>query len=117
MGTNYYLVKDVGIDEIMEAFDLPNKIRIHVGKRSNGWPFMFHAVGMIESWSQWQNHIIRCLSAGWELEDEHGVSYTLDEFVTVVEKTKHHRRHIKESTLVGEWLDDEGWPFYGYDFN
>jgi hypothetical protein len=93
MSTNFYL-------------HTPEGQKIHLGKRSIGWPFHFRGYPErdVTDYGPWYDQLI----AG-EIRDEYGNGYTVDEMVAVVEELDRGAwhslvpfapNHMAETTIV-----------------
>ena len=107
MGTNFYVAP-----EKCHCCDHTPK-PTHIGKKSAGWSFSFHATKELKSWAAWKTFL-----SNNEIVDELGDPVTLEEFSAMVENTKldrnhtthckeNHPEHAKESCF----LDPEGYSF------
>lgn len=79
MGTNYYAVSEP-CGHCGRGGD-----RVHIGKSSIGWQFLFAPLDMEEgkgchSWREWRAYL-----ADKQIVDEYGRSHTLAEFADLVE--------------------------------
>lgn len=78
MGTNFYVDADSTCNNPEHAEVL------HIGKRSGGWKFGFHAIPErgLTSWAAWQQFL-----AGRTIRDEYGEEMSLVTFAAKVEAT------------------------------
>ncbi len=108
MGTNYFVVADGALGEQ----------RLHVGKSSYGWRFLFEAHSelpdgtKITTAKDWRLAINGLTGGGrCRLEDEYGHAIDPDEFWQMVE--------ARTKGLTGDeaYLDPEGHPFLECEFS
>lgn len=90
MGTNFFLVKPLSIEEKQEIIDdivkdkydsvrdrLPKEI--HIGKRSGGWKFLWNA-NQFKYFEPNKESILEFLRSG-NIYDEYGEFFTYDQFI------------------------------------
>ena len=125
MGTNYYLHTDVCPHCNRE------RERIHVGKSSAGWPFLFRGYRSwppdgvphpITSALEWRQFIEQSVAQGAGLFDEYGERQDVAEFWGFVQgklgetrgpdATPGYWHGARES----EWTDSEGYRFVDHEF-
>ena len=126
MGTNYYLRTDVCQHCNRE------RERIHVGKSSFGWPFLFRGYRAwppdgvphpITSAQEWRQFIEQAVEQGARLTDEYGDPQDIDEFWRVVEVKRTDTRGPDQVTSYrhgereSEWFDSEGYRFCDNEFS
>ena len=156
MGTNIYLRKIVSIEEIEETKrklkemadgvksinDLEDVISflqvecdghekdIHICKISYGWKLLFQANENLYdcTWKSMTDYIRRAIDSGeWELEDEYGDAYSLDDLKEDLEKHKDgfdHDSYIELMRKLGDFPDygsiefiSDGLRWSDYDFS
>lgn len=156
MGTNIYLRKIVSKEEIEETKrklkemadgvksidDLEDVIsflqvecdghekEIHICKISYGWQLLFQAnENLYEcTWNAMTDYIIQAIDSGeWEMIDEYGDAYSLDDLNEDLEKHKdgfNHDSYVERMRKIGEFPDDGGIEFISdglrwsrYDFS
>jgi hypothetical protein len=125
MGTNYYLHTDVCPHCKRE------RERIHVGKSSAGWPFLFRGYrkwppdGMpypITSAYEWREFIADATKHGAKLIDEYGREANLVDFwADVAERqamplSDYVRSHLANKRDC-EWTDTDGHRFCDSEFS
>jgi len=126
MGTNYYLATDV-CPHCGRA-----KERIHVGKSSLGWPFLFRGYRAwppdgvphpITSAGEWRQFMEQAIAMGAVLYDEYDERVDPEQFWgMVVSKLAETRgpdacpgyRHGERKS---EWFDSEGYRFCDNEFS
>lgn len=99
MGTNFYV-------EDEPTCNNPTHIQtLHIGKRSGGWKFGFHAIPDHEppltSWAAWQDFL-----PGRTVTDEYGDSITGEEFIQII---KDWMADPHQTTCRLQWLSDRGY--------
>jgi len=119
MGTNYYACTDdtPGIED-----------GLHIGKSSGGWDFLWrgHERLNLTTRELWEGYLRQPRVT---IVAEHGVTYTLDEFLKVIVDEKpsvvirhanywlrHDRDSLDNSLNVTCWVDEVGNPFCGVEF-
>ena len=156
MGTNIYLRKIVSKEEIEETKrklkemadgvksidDLEDVISflqvecdghekdIHVCKISYGWQLLFQAnENLYEcTWKAMTDYIRQAIDSGeWEMIDEYGNAYSLDDLKEDLEKHKDgfdHYSYVERMRNIGEFPNDGGIEFISdglrwsdYDFS
>ena len=156
MGTNIYLRKIVSKEEIEETKrklkemadgvksidDLEDVIsflqeecdgyeeEIHICKISYGWQLLFQANEHLYActWESMTNYIRRAIDSGdWEMLDEYGNAYSLDDLKEDLEKHKdgfNHDSYVERMRKIGEFPDDgsiefisDGLRWSHYDFS
>jgi hypothetical protein len=118
MGTNYYHERD-GYEGAKctrcggFCEHCRDEAKVHIGKSSSGWTFMFQATGAIRSYRQW----LEALGAGGRIVDEYGDVVTLDDFKGMVERrrTSPHNHAIEYPD--GSFLDPDGHSFSVHEFS
>ena len=117
MGTNYY----------WEPAPCPtcgrgHSKRIHIGKLSGGWEFIFHGTDAIRSWKDWKT----VLSGAGAIYDEYGRSIAVADFIRLVDDQKagglSHYDYCRNAypswgESGGEWKDDDGNSFSSREFS
>lgn len=92
MGTNYYAVRG----RCPECGRYDESDRLHIGKSSIGWPFLFHAVpekGLVD-WASWRRYLAE---PGVEILDEYNGKSSvegLDALIVV------KRRHSQDAHVL-----------------
>ena len=81
MGTNFYHEK-------------PFKSKIHIGKSSCGWTFLFHGTSTIRSASHWRE-----ITKGGKITDEYGTVWSYEDFWAKVEGLKSQQNNSVKKTL------------------
>lgn len=77
MGTNYYWSK---VLDICPTCGNKDTIKIHIGKSSAGWKFLFNGDDY-KSWNEWDS----ILDSSGEITDEYGEVWTWDDLVLKIE--------------------------------
>ena len=126
MGTNYYLHTDVC------AHCNRERERIHVGKSSSGWPFLFRGYSKwppdgvphpITSALGWRQYIEQAIAKGAVLLDEYGQRQEAAEFWEFVEGKQGDTRgpnatpNYQHGVRASEWTDSEGYRFCDNEFS
>lgn len=125
MGTNYYLRTDVCQHCQREEH------RIHVGKASMGWPFLFRGYRQyppdgvpypITSAAQWWDFLERSTAGGGALVDEYGERQSVPHFRQYVESKRDETRgpetcNFRHGDRPSEWLDGDGYRFCDNEFS
>ena len=126
MGTNYYLRTDVCPHCNRE------RERVHVGKSSFGWPFLFRGYrewppdGVphpITSASEWVQFIAQSIAEGAQLVDEYGGRQDVAQFWDMVEAKRgetrgpDNDRSYCHGERKSEWFDAEGYRFCDSEFS
>ena len=94
MGTNYYLERTCPISDSVTE-------RLHIGKSSYGWKFLFNSNnGVNKSFSDWRA-ILELRSN--QIVDEYGKRISLYEFYTIIHEKQSHKDHG-----IHAIVDDEG---------
>lgn len=90
MGTNYY--KESGTRERCPQCHtvLKEPERVHIGKSSMGWKFLFASVGDITSYREWLV-LLNCPDV--VIRDEYGETITLEDFKAMVQNKQDGRSH------------------------
>ena len=117
MGTNFYVHTD-------KCDKCGRYNKLHIGKRSRGWAFVFHYnfEKELDSYAKWKEFLE---SENGTIECDNSVCYPLEEpgkispseMMKIIDSTKGGR-----TFQSGEWLadehftDPEGWPFMGGEF-
>lgn len=156
MGTNIYLRKIVSKEEIEETKrklkemadgvksidDLEDIIsflqeecdgyeeEIHICKISYGWQLLFQANEHLYActWESMTNYIRRAIDSGdWEMLDEYGNAYSLDDLKEDLEKHKdgfNHDSYVERMRKIGNYPYDDciefisdGLRWSNYDFS
>lgn len=156
MGTNIYLRKIVSKEEIEEtkrklkemadgvkSIDNLDDIisflqeecdgyeeEIHICKISYGWQLLFQANEHLYActWESMTNYIRRAIDSGdWEMLDEYGNAYSLDDLKEDLEKHKdgfNHDSYVERMRKIGNYPYDDGIEFISdglrwshYDFS
>lgn len=117
MGTNYYHERDgyegATCQRCGESCQhCREEARVHIGKASFGWTFMFRATDTIRSYQDW----LAVLSAGGRIVNEYGDVETLDDFRSLVANKRNGRNHAREYP-DGNFLDPEGHSFSEREFS
>jgi hypothetical protein len=91
--------------------------RIHIGKSSVGWKFLFHASDKVQSFED----VKRLLAAGGRLVDEYGKEHAVDEFVRMVEFKARLVDCVDQLEAdpfnADKYRDGEGHVFYRREFS
>jgi hypothetical protein len=108
MGCNYYV----------ESFpECPHcgavAERLHLGKSSNGWAFLFRAYPHLQTWIDWEDMI---MSGSYIIKDEEDRIILLMDFVDRVLKSKDDHKH-PELGSESCWLDQNGLQFTDEEFS
>ena len=126
MGTNYYLRT-----EICPHCDR-EKERIHVGKSSGGWPFLFRGYrkwppdGLphpIITAREWREFLTAAEARGGALYDEYGQRQELTEFWAHIERKRAETEgpslspQYQHGEREYEWFDAEGYRFCDNEFS
>ena len=117
MGPNFYIQElSIDLESDERVFDT-----IHIGKRSGGWVFMFNGQHF-KTVQTWRDMLTTGLASNMSIIDEYDRTYTADEFLAEIEKTKlpwGPRKLIpktaRDKSDGTEWLD-EGFSFYSGEF-
>ena len=156
MGTNIYLRKIVSIEEIEETKrklkemadgvksidDMRDVISflqvecdghekdIHICKISYGWKLLFQANENLYdcTWKSMTDYIRRAIDSGeWEMEDEYGNAYSLDDLKEDLDKHKDgfdHDSYVERIRKLGDFPDygsiefiSDGLRWSDYDFS
>lgn len=156
MGTNIYLKRVVSQEEIEETKrklkemadgvksidDLDDVISflqvecdgyekdIHICKISYGWKLLFQANENLYdcTWESMTDYIRQAIASGeWELEDEYGNAYSLDDLKEDLESHKDgfdHDSYVERIRKIGEFSNDgsieflsDGLRWSHYDFS
>ena len=110
MGTNYYAVK--------VKPTLYNR-KIHIGKSSYGWLFLFHDCECFHSYPQVKRFLDDCVRTGeYVLFDEYGEEISADDFIQIVE-VKQNDEHCKNNPENFDWgvRNIDGYRFDERDFS
>lgn len=111
MGTNYYLKKIDFPEEDhfhwLYGSDDWFTPKIHVGKSSVGWQFLFNG-SQVKTYKEWKEVILSAPEEGYKLVDEYEESIEPEEFFQLVEE-KQKTRPRKEDYV--DFVDDEGYRF------
>lgn len=103
MGTNYYhytvLCEHCGSEE-----------RVHIGKSSIGWQFLFRGYEDIRSLDDWMKRF----AAGGVIRDEYGKEWAPENFRDFVERK---RSEPNRDTYLTEWVDQQGYAFTLREFS
>lgn len=113
MGTNYY-VKEPKCECCGHK-----KKELHIGKKSAGWSFLFHATEELTSWESWYFFLI-----DKQIVDEYGRAVSLEDFSAMVRSTANDRNHTaycldhhSEHVASYCFLDPEGYSFSKCNFS
>lgn len=156
MGTNIYLRKIVSKEEIEETKrkikDMTDRVKsiddmrdvisflqvecdghekeIHICKISYGWQLLFQAnENLYEcTWNAMTDYIRQAIDSGeWEMEDEYGNAYSLDDLKEDLEKHKDgfdHDSYVERIRKLGDFPDygsiefiSDGLRWSHYDFS
>ena len=111
MGTNYYV-------ETTTCRCCGHKPeRIHIGKNSVGWEFMFEAQELIRSFKYWRIYL-----TNKQIVDEYGREVSYEDFLKLVYDSrvagaKNHHDYCQNKGYSGTFKDDEGWAFIDGEFS
>lgn len=125
MGTNYYLHRNVCVT-CGRGED-----RLHIGKRSAGWQFLFHGLRPgyheppLTTRLEWEEFLRAEVAGNGEIRDECHEPCGLGEFLAIVQATHdepgNHATYCQqqhpEHAARDCWLDLEGWPFCASEFS
>lgn len=97
MGTNYYTAPEPACKCCGHAPE-----RLHIGKSSAGWSFLFAPCPELKltSWRAWKAYL-----EGREIIDEYGEGHTLEDFSALVEAKVNGRGSAEDTT------DPDGYRF------
>lgn len=125
MGTNYYLVQK-------ECTCCGRHEKVHIGKRSGGWMFSFHAmvdnIPNVRSWKDWQREIKNNESEK-PIINEYDERLTFEKFFRIVEESKNEKLNHFDYCIQNyaewakrtkdgiDWKDEEGWAFCATEFS
>lgn len=84
MSTNFYFIEE-------------NGERLHIGKRSGGWKFLFAGHKETGSFVEW---LLYLNSHRGLIQDEYGKLHTLEDFLHVVEDLHNNRSHIEQDSCA-----------------
>ena len=109
MGTNFY------VTEVCQRCgqNIRNSRRVHIGKESAGWPFIFQG-SIYTSWKDWKEALRES-----QIEDEYGTPYTLSQFANLIERLKKGSKNAGEELRKKGWegwIDPEGYVFSAHAF-
>ena len=111
MGTNYYV-------ETTTCRCCGHKPeRIHIGKNSVGWEFMFEAQELIRSFRDWRIYL-----TNKQIVDEYDRKVSYEDFLKLVYDSrdagaKNHHDYCQNKGYSGTFKDDEGWAFIDGEFS
>ncbi len=132
MGTNYYLEPRESLRARLAKWLWPIASaytpRIHLGKQSGGWRFLFQAqghwgdggtegygfIGDVRTVSGWVAFVSRHLRAGWEIRDEYGRRRSLPEMLDAIAAVKDRKHEIHDGHY---WVDPDGYWFSDHEFS
>lgn len=108
MGTNYYFEENK-----CESCGKADH-KLHIGKSSAGWTFVFSGTDLIKSWEEWERYLTR--NKG-RIVDEYGQELDLKNLKDIIfnrgdDLWNHAERHPE-----GNWVDDKGHAFIGTEFS
>jgi hypothetical protein len=120
MSVNYYACEN----------DTPSiEDGLHIGKSSTGWDFLWrgHEKLNLVNRENWESYLDQL---GITIVAEHGVTYTLGEFMLKIVDDRpidevrqhahywlrHGRDSVDNSLLITNWVDESGYPFCGVEF-
>lgn len=103
MGTNYYYKDD---SELCEHCGKGSK-KVHIGKSSSGWKFLFFAYDGIKTYGDVLNVIYDKV-----IMDEYDEVIDFREFTRLVESKQQHKNRYADLCI-----DDKGYEFYNYEFS
>ncbi len=110
-------------------------VELHIGHFVGPSGFTFeghfrHGEPWLTTWQQWRAFLTEC---GGQIRDEYGQVVPLDEFVALVESTSVAGRRKQYDYITrhphpywdrrvgvqprGDWLDSDGFSFYGGEFS
>lgn len=113
MSTNFYLIRN-------RCGHCGRGDRLHIGKRSGGWQFLFHAIPGMMSARDWR---YATAQEGVVIEDEYGELVAVDEFWRDVEATRrerlnHHDYCLERGLSASDsFKDHDGWPLSTSEFS
>ena len=91
MGTNYYAHKHV-----CPCCKKPEEV-IHIGKKSSGWQFAFHAVGDLDCYTAWMRFLQE--KPDVNIVNEYDEEIALDDFKLIVDRKRDgDKNHYDEMT-------------------
>lgn len=102
MGTNYYLKKDYCV--LCGRYD-----KVHIGKRSLGWKFMFRVTDVITSIEDWFREIDK---SGGVIVDEYDENISIDKFKDILQSNV--ESHSQKDVFLGD--KDWCWTDGKYDY-
>ena len=120
MGTNYYhhtvpltpvVCTCCGRPLRCEACE-PDGGRLHIGKSSAGWQFLFQATDTIRSFADWCAR----LETGGTIVDQYGKEHALADFIAMVNfkaTYRDYRSHVDAQPFERSYFKDAD----GYEFN
>jgi hypothetical protein len=122
MGTNYYLRTDVCTHCNRE------RERIHIGKSSAGWPFLFRGYRRwppdgvphpLTSAYEWREFIASALTAGGRLIDEYGQDCSEPDLWSLIDGKKGlvPKASYTHGARESEWFDTDGFRFCDNEFS
>ena len=107
MGTNYY------VKEERCACCRRKKEQLHIGEKSLGWSFLFHATDEIMTCEDWKIEL-----STKTIVDEYGEEVKFEALFDMIRRTKDERNHTlycrehhPEHADVSCFLDPEGYSF------
>lgn len=114
MGTNYYWTNATPPCPTCGA---QRETRLHIGKSSAGWNFLFHGTDEIRSWADWWA-VIRTGT----VENEYGDTLNASALQDVVENRApglqcHLDAALREGRQAQFWKDQDGFVFCGGEFS
>ena len=109
MGTNYFSV------------DETNNITLHIGKKSAGWQFIFHAHPSMNlfSYEDWSEYLTSD-DTPQIIENEYGERIEAPQFLDLVVKSRKEKSHYDEAIKFSDycgWKDKHGYSVTLSDFS
>lgn len=116
MGTNYYLQPAAPkCDGCGRPYEDQTPDRIHIGKSSMGWVWLWRGYGegeareaapVLSNSLAWFEFLAAETAAGGEIYDEYGKQHTLQDLIGLVVSKRGKNRHKDQRSFLVELLDD-----------
>lgn len=116
MSTNYYLTRDrLPTDPEPEllacmGLDPDGLFRLHIGRSSGGWKFVFRTYPMLDlrSLADWEKYLLKMCVSGrtvqWRVVDDRGADVKVEDLLKLVDRGRLGRHELG----VGDWVDPSG---------